>query len=287
MRRWRLLAWAAVIALVASVAFRFVFRLVPSNCDRASPARQIFEGIVFGCDSIEQGAEGGGSFYWARIDLAAPGIELFVTPLDPIALAQGWQYRLRRVETVVDEEHLAIAINGSLFASTPRWRPRLPGDFARGVETTVSNHIVSHVWEHTYLLWFDDQLMPMLRPSKPPSDLELRAAKWGIGGQGVHLHDGRVWIGADRKPDSRTAVGIDQARKLLYLAGGENISPRLILQRLADIGAQEGMLLDGGRSSAMAVGQRATGVRPGTVYGSWRPVATQFGVRAQLLRSNQ
>src|SRR6266705_6768189 len=245
-RKWRFLAWAAVIALLASLAFGFEFRPVRSNCDQARPARQIFEGIVFSCDSIEQGVEGGGPLYWARIDLTAPGIKLFVTPLDPIALAQGWQYRLRRVGTVIDEEHLAIAINGSLFTSTPRWRPRLPGDLARGVETTVSDHVVSHVCEHTYLLGFDDQLTPTLRPSKPPSDLELRAAKWGIGGQGVHLHNGRVWIGADRKPDSRTAVGIDQARKLLYLAVGENISPRLILQRLADLGAQEGMLLDGG-----------------------------------------
>src|SRR5882724_9730545 len=153
-RKWRLLAWAAVIALLASLALGFEFRLVPSNCDQARPARQIFEGIVFSCDSIEQGTEGGGSLYWARIDLTAPGIDLYVTPLDPVALAEGWQYRLRHVGKVVAEENLAIAINGSLFTSTPRWRPRLPGDFARGVETTVANHLVSHVWEHTYLLWF-------------------------------------------------------------------------------------------------------------------------------------
>jgi len=282
-RKWRFLAWAAVIALIASLAFGFEFRPVRSNCDQARPARQIFEGIVFSCDSIEQGVEGGGPLYWARIDLTAPGIKLFVTPLDPIALAQGWQYRLRRVGTVVDEEHLAIAINGSLFTSTPRWRPRLPGDLARGVETTVSNHVVSHVWEHTYLLWFDDRLVPTLRQSKPPAELDLSMAKWGIGGQAVWLYDGKIWPGSSRDPDSRTAVGIDKARKLLFLAVGQKISPRSILMKLAGLGAKDGMLLDGGHSSSLAIGEGAVGVQVGTAFGGWRPVATQFGIRARSL----
>src|SRR5262249_20689910 len=30
---------------------------------------------------------------WVSINLAAPSIELYVTPLDPVAVAQGWQYR--------------------------------------------------------------------------------------------------------------------------------------------------------------------------------------------------
>ncbi len=284
-RKWPL-AWTAIIALVASLAFGFQFGLDSSDCGRAGPTRQIFEGIVLGCDPIAQGAEGGGPLYWARVDLTAPGIDLFVTPLDSFAIAQGFQYRLRGVRTVVDEEHLAIAINGSLFTSKPRWRPRLAGDLASGIETTVANHVVSHVWEHTYLLWFDDQLTPTLRPSKPPLDLELSAAKWAIGSQGVHLREGRVWVGADRKPDSRTAVGIDQTRKLLYLAVGRSISPRLILQKLADLGAQEGMLLDGGGSSSIAIGEGAEGVGAGTLYAGGRPVATHFGVRAKPLRHN-
>jgi hypothetical protein len=101
------------------------------------------------------------------------------------------------------------------------------------------------------------------------------------------LHHGRVWIGADRKPDSRTAIGIDQARKLLCLAVGENISPRLILQKLADLGAHEGMLLDGGRSSTMAIGEGVQGLAAGIVHGGWRPVATHFGVRAHVLGRKQ
>ena len=80
-------------------------------------------------------------------------------------------------------------------------RFRLPGDLAKGVETVVADGVVSHVWEHTYLLWFEADLTPHLRPSKPPTTDELGRARWGIGGQAVWLKDGKVWPGSDRKPE--------------------------------------------------------------------------------------
>ena len=147
----------------------------------------------------------------------------------------------------------------------------------------MSNHVVNHLWEHTYFLWFDDALTPHLRPSKPPTRAELAQAKWGIGGQGVGLYDGIVRPGSGRDPDARTAVGIAPERKLLFLAVGEWISPHLMLEKLADLGAREGMMLDGGNSSTMAIGEGARGTSPGTLLGGWRPVATYFGVRARPL----
>jgi len=277
-----------IIAVVCGIAA--VILVAPLAGDSACwdrpgqrAATEIFEGITYGCEQLEPSEEGSGFVHWVRIDLTAPGIELYVTPMDTTAVSQGWQYRLRRVGDVVDRDHLAVGINGSLFTSKSSWRPRLSGDFANGVETVVADHVVSHEWEHTYLLWFDDQLTPHLRPSKPPKAVELALAKWGIGGQGVGLWDGKVSPGNSRSPDSRTAVGIDQSRKLLFLAIGNNISPRLMLQKLADLGAKDGMLLDGGDSSSMAIGKGARGVSAGTVYGGWRPVATHFGVRARRL----
>jgi Phosphodiester glycosidase len=248
---------------------------------------EIFEGVTYGADQLAATAEAGGLLHWVRVDLSAPGIELYVTPLDPEAVAQGWQYRLRRIGEVVQSEHLAVAVNAAMFSSrSPLW-VRLPGDLAKGVETVVADHVVSHVWEHTYLLWFDDQLTPHLRPSKPPPAAELAQAKWGIGGQAVWLHKGKVWPGSNRSPDSRTAVAIDSEHKLLFLAVAENISPRLMLQKLADLGAKDGTLLDGGSSSAMAIGEAATGVRAGVVDGGWRPVATYFGVRARTIQGSK
>jgi len=246
---------------------------------------EIFNGITYGCERLEATEEGSGLLHWARIDLTASGIELYVTPLDASAIAQGWQYSLRQIKDIVDREHLAIATNATLFTSNSGWRAQMTGDLAKSVETVVAEHVVSHVWEHTYLLWFDDQMTPQLRPSKPPSAAELDKAKWGIGGQAVGLQDGKVWLDGDRSPDARTAVAIDREHKLLFLAVGEYISPRLMLQKLADIGAKDGMLLDGGGSSSMALGKDAAGVPAGVLYGGWRPVATYFGVRATPLRA--
>ena len=255
--------------------------------DRRGPQAptEIFAGITYGRERLETTQEGRGFLHWVRIDLTAAGIELYVTPLDPTARAQGWQYRLRRIEDVVSREHLAVAINGTLFTSNSGWWPRMSGDLAASGETVVADHVVSHVWEHTYLLWFDDQLMPHLRPSKPPTAAELGRAKWAIGGQGVGLWGGKVWPGTSDSPDSRTAVAVDQQRKLLFLAVGQHISPRLLLKRLADLGGKDGMLLDGGGSSSLAIGQGAEGVPGGIVYGGTRPLATYFGVRAQLIRN--
>jgi hypothetical protein len=232
---------------------------------------------------MEPSKEASGVVHWVRINLTVPGIAPYVTSKDPVAVSQGWQYRLRRVADVVASEHLAVGINGTLFSSKSSWWRRA-GDLANAVNPVVADHIISHVWLDTYLLWFDDQLTPHLGPDKT-TEAELAMAKWGIGGEDFWLRDGRVWPGDYRNhiPDGRTAVAVDLSRKLLFLAVGTHISPRLIFQTLADLGARDGMLLDGGDSSSMAIGTGASTVSPGTVYG-WRPVANQFGIRAEPLR---
>ncbi len=253
-------------------------------CQRREPQEptEIFQGITYGCERLEPTTEGHGLVHWLRIALATPGIELYVTPLDPTAIAQGWQYRLKYPNDVLHDERLAVVVNACLFTSESDWIRR-SGDLARSVETVVANHKVSHFWEHTYLLWFDDHLVPHLKPSKPPGEDELMQALWGIGGQGVGLQDGKIWPGLGAVPNSRSAVAIDAERQLLYLAVGEYISPRLILTKLADLGAKTGMLLDGGGSSAMVISSAAQGVRPGIMHDRGRPVATSFGVRARAM----
>src|SRR5947207_793257 len=101
--------------------------------ERCAPQpRDIFLGVAYGCERLERTEQGHGILHWVRVELEAPGIELYVTPLDPSALAQGSQYRLRWIDDLVKDERLAVAINGTLFTSKPSWRPRLPADFANG-----------------------------------------------------------------------------------------------------------------------------------------------------------
>src|SRR5260370_24654808 len=121
-----------------------------AHWERCAPQpREIFSGVTYGCERLERTEQGQGILHWVRVELAAPGIELYVTALDPSALEHGFQYRLRWIDDVVRNERLAVAINGTLFTSKPTWRPRLPGDLANGVETGVSDHAPSQFWEHT------------------------------------------------------------------------------------------------------------------------------------------
>jgi Phosphodiester glycosidase len=254
------------------------------NLRHPVPATEIYQGVTYGCERLEGDEDASGLMHWVRVDLTAPGIELFVTPLDPEAVERGWQYRLQHTATVLKREHLAVAINGVYFSSDSGWI-RMTGDWARSMEATIANYVVSHVPEHTYILCFDDHLDSCIERSWPPKD-SMPRYRWGLGDQGGP----RLWRGnvseTSRKPiDARTAVGIDSEKRLLFLAVFENASQRRALEKLAQMGAVDGMLLDGGSSTSMAISGNAHSVRPGVLLGDWRPVATHFGIRARELPS--
>src|SRR5262249_9644073 len=79
---------------------------------RSDAQGNVWGGVTYGCERLAPGRQGKGLVYWVRVDLTAPGIEVYVTPKDPTAVSLGWQYRLRRIRDVVDKEDLAVAING-------------------------------------------------------------------------------------------------------------------------------------------------------------------------------
>ena len=248
------------------------------QCPR-QPA-EIFAGVTYGCERLPVTQEGGGLIHWVRVDLTAAGVELYVTPLDPSAVTRGWQYRLRPIEDVVEREHLAVAVNGTYFATASESSLRFSGDLARSMQTLVSDHVIAHgPWEASGL-WFDAELVPHVLQSAEPAEPDLSRAKWAVGSHELPLHNGQVLRAGDSTVDARTGIGIDQTRNLLFLAVGERISPPRMLHILADLGAKEGFLLDGGGSSAMAIGQGSTGIPATLLSGSGRPVATYIGVRA-------
>jgi hypothetical protein len=78
-------------------------------------------------------------------------------------------------------------------------------------------------------------------------------------------------------------VGLDAPRRRLWLAAFENVSGTRAAEFLRAKGARDAMLLDSGHSSTMVLGAGASGVRPGTLFAGWRPVATFFGVRAEAI----
>jgi hypothetical protein len=246
---------------------------------------KIFAGVTYGCERLAVTQEGGGLVHWVRVDLTAPGVELYVTPLDPAAVARGWQYRLRPIEDVVEREHLAVAINGTYFATASASWLRFSGDLARSMQTLISDHVIAYGLWGASLLWFDAELAPHVLQSSSAAEPVLTRAKWAVGAHVLQLHNGQVLWAGDSTADARTAIGIDQPRKLLFLAIAERISQPRMLHILADLGARDGFLLDGGGSSAMGIGQGSTGIPATVLLGAGRPVATYIGVRAPPCRS--
>jgi len=278
MTRRRLLITFAAAILVTAVC------IYASSLQHPVPPTAIFQGVTYGCERLEADEQGSGLVHWVRVDLAAPGIELSVTPLDPQAVKEGWQNRLEHTSTVLEREKLAVAVNAVYFTSNSGWIPR-SGDLARSSEATIADYVVSEVPESTYMFCFDEQLRPRIEASWPKDKLTQRQYRWGLGGQGAPLlKHGQVYSKTSQKPtDKRTAMGVDGEKRLLFLAVFENASERRALDKLAQLGATEGMLLDGGHSTSMVIGETAHGVRSGVLIGGWWPVATHFGVRARTL----
>jgi Phosphodiester glycosidase len=226
---------------------------------------KIFAGVTYGCERLAVTQEGGGLVHWVRVDLTAPGVELYVTSLDPAAVARGWQYRLRPIEDVVEREHLAVAVNGTYFTTASGSWLRFSGDLARTMQTLISDHVVAYGPWGASLLWFDAELAPHVLGLSSAADPTLTRAKWAVGAHVLQLHDAQILEVGDAMVNARTAIGIDQARKLLLLVVAERISQPRMLHILADLGARDGILLDGGDSSAMGIGRGSTGIPAASV----------------------
>ena len=270
-RRWRRrIAIALALALaVGALAWGLTLR-------GPVEATEICRGVVYSCQRMPESEESGGLVHLVHVDLAAPGVELYFTPSEAPGVPI---YHLEWTSSVARRENLAVAVNGALFRETCKWS--LPGQQCVGLETVISNHRVSHVDPNSYLLWFEDDGTPHMEVTKPPPAAALAAAKWGIGGQGVVVHGGHVGEASGRKPDRRTLLGIAPPLKALWIAAFEHASFYAAAKYLAMHGATEAISIDGGTSTTMVLGNDTQGVRPGTLLGGWRPVATHVGVRAQ------
>ncbi|MGO9111981.1 MAG: phosphodiester glycosidase family protein [Thermoguttaceae bacterium] len=279
-RNWRRFAVCAVVA--AAIAATGYAGYSWWTRPRPTPPTEIFRGIVYTCEEMNA-EECRGLMCLVRVDLAAPGIGLYLTPLDPGAVSRGYQYRLAEATTALRRENLAVVINGTFFSAESGLFYRT-GDLANSVQTVIADGEVSHVDPNSYMLWFGTDLTPHIEFRSPPDDGLLRSVRWGIGAGAVSLWKGQVRQSAvGHEMDRRTAVGIDSSQRLLWLAVFENASSSAVARVLGERGAQDGFLLDGGHSTVMVLGPQAAHLRSGVLLGGLRPVATCFGIRAEPL----
>lgn len=246
------------------------------------PPTEVFRGVTYECVSLDNSDHAATLAHIVRVDLTAPGIELYISPFNRTSSEPGHEYFLNYVWWVQQQEELSVAINGPLFVIDHAWLP-IPGRPAASLDTVVVNHDVSHVHEHSYLLWFNDGLQPRLEKTKPPGELPLRQAKWGIGGQGVVISDGKVSPSAAGPTSKQAMIAIDSEKQLLWLAACEKATPGQCAKLLALRGAQDAILFDSGNSVNLALDSGTGSLPHGNLIGGYRPVTVVFGVRAQLL----
>ena len=241
--------------------------------------REIFQGVYYHTQTLPDTEESRGLAHIVRIDLTHEAVELYATPVDSQWIEQhDAPYRLRYTALVAWDEALALTVNGALFQTEGHWP--LPGRPAHSTHTIVSGGVVSHIHPHSYLVWVDAKDVPHIERQKPPPESALDQAVWGIGGDEVVLREGAPRPNTGRTPDRRTMLALHTERQQLWMAVFEHASFYVAAETLANAGAEAGIMLDGGGSTALHIGAGATGVRSGTVLGGSRPVATHIGVRA-------
>lgn len=250
---------------------------------------EIFQGVTYTCERMPETEESGGLVHLVRVDLNAPGIELYTTPIDPSVTSPDWEYRLKIPSEVLNENDLAVVINATQFSSDSvsfelsgkEWPIRLSGDLARSKEMIVSDHVLNGADRNHPLLWFEDDLTPHLELEKDPPPEVISRARWGIGARGVLVKGGTLQPDHEDGPDALTLVGISPGEKILWLAVFEKASPRAAANVLITRGAMDVVRVDGGDSSSIAIGAEARNIRPGIIQNGWMPVACYFGVRAR------
>ncbi len=281
LRKWLRVALrlTVLLAVLGAAVFAYEWWTRP----RPTPPTTIFCGVTYTCFEAHE-PECRGLVHVVKVDLTAPGIELYLTPVNSSAAARGWQYRLDSAGSVLAREKLAVVINATFFTSDSgiiQWT----GDLARSGQTIIADGQISHLDPHSYLLWFESDLTPHLEFAAPPQAAVLRKARWAVGGNAVSLWKGRLCAATDKHVlDRRTAIGIDTGRKLLWLTIFENASFDGVARVLAAQGAQDGFLLDGGHSTTMVLSAEAVDVQTGEMLHGWRPVATFLGIRATPLK---
>lgn len=275
-RKWLKRAGLGLLAMVLAAAGWWVY-------DRRTPVAptEIFKGVTYSCEQLPATPESGGLMHLVKIDLKTPGLELYVTPLDPPAVEQGGETFLRWLPFAAKDAKLSVATNACMFMSGG-WPPRKPGDLAKSAETIVIDGKIVHEDPHSFILWFDDELTPHMERRKPAPRDVVKRAKLAVGGRQAYIYDGVPSRFLMNKPDRQMLIGFDD-QKNLYLAGFDHASQAFVMKTMIDRGVKFATLFDSGSCTGMYLGGEAKNIRPGTVMYPQCGVATIFGVRAPLL----
>jgi hypothetical protein len=242
------------------------------SINRTIPRTEIYRGVFYRAFRADRGM-----VHLVEVDLSHPGVEFYVTPLDPTAQANGYQYRLDYVRNVARSEGLSVAVNGPLFSSDS-FLTYMVGDFADSVDSMVSNYKVSHLNPSDFMFSFDEQLRPHVQMTNPIPAGVLQNTKWGIGGLSVKY--GTIPPAEGEVRDNQSLLGVNPETRRLWIGVFESSTESDAVREILRAGAKYALILDGGNSSSLYLGDWAHEVPAGLRFGGQRPVATVIGVKA-------
>ena len=221
-----------------------------------------------------------------RVDLAAEGVSVVVTP----SSGKESTVMSRKTTTFLAEFGCAVAVNANPFDPASERE----GQELRVVGLAVSDGAPVAPPDSRYaaLVFGRDGRASVVAQAEVRGDADIRNA---VGGFFVVLKDG-LPTGDGQRRHPRTAAGTDATGRFLYLMAVDGRSPGSAGtteletgELLARLGAVDGLILDGGGSSAMALRTEAGRARlanvpvDGGIPGRERAVANHLGIRAPPL----
>lgn len=237
-----------------------------------------------------------------RVDLRDPDVRLLTTPRIDNYQANIRETAGRTVSRFLQVHQLQVAVNGTFFSPSDYYLPEGTAMTVRGLQVS-GGLVVSSATDASPVLLFDAQNQARFIATNTPSasTAGVETAISGdyplvVGGENI----GRRYLnlpGFLHDPNPRTAIGVSQDGRYLYLLTIDGRQPGYSEGALDYetgawlklIGAHDGMNLDGGGSTTMAM-ESGTGLpvrlnRSSAVAdsGKERTVGSHIGVYAKPL----
>ena len=284
--RWRRIFFGLlailVLCFIAAAFLHFTYRPAPIS------RTEIYKGVFLTVDELPKSSEGSGKVMIVEVHWDTPGVRIANRPFDyqfspenPISP----HYDLEFADLALNRTQAAVLMNTCIFQPDAILKS-LPGRSVRALDPVVVDGRVSHVHEHSYLLYWDELMNVHMLQSKPPDVDSLANAVHGLGMQGIQVNAGTAGYGAlDGKDDvySRTFIGVDPLKRILYLIAFENASGYVMIDRAVREGVIFGGQLDSGSSTNLLIGRKASGIKAHTGIRNLRPLGPYLTIHAEPL----
>lgn len=284
--RWRRiflgLVTAVAVCLITGIFLHLTYKPVTQS------RTEIFKGVFLTVEELPKSSQGSGKVMIVEVHWDTPGIRIANRPFDyqfgpdnPITP----HYDLEFADLALRRNHAAVLMNTCIFQPDAILKS-LPGRSVRAVDTIVTEGRVSHIHEHSYLLYWDRLMNAHMVPNKPPDAESLENAYMGLGMQGIQISGGSAGYGAlDSQDDvySRTFIGVDPLKRILFLIAFENASGFVAINKAVEAGVIFGGQLDSGSSTNLLIGKNARDIKPHTGIRNLRPLGPYITIHAEPL----